>query len=240
MKKKTKIITVISVVTAAVAVITMLIVFFVSGYVYYMGPFKQLAIEKIRWNYPTERAGEIIFYGPSNFARWWTMEEDMAACGYTVQNHAFGGSTDRELIEQADYLVYPYAPRAIFIQTGSNDYAEGLTLADVKANKTELYGALSVNLPDTAVFVMGGLPLPGRSEFRARTAEVNAFVAEYCAEHENFYYGDSDSVILGADGQPVPEYFESDGIHLNAVGHDAWTPLMISLLEAAGIEKDIT
>lgn len=239
MKKKKKIVVIASSVTAAVAVLALLIVFTVSGYVYYMGPFKQLAIEKIRWNYPTERTGEIVFYGPSNFARWWALEEDMAAQGYRAQNHAFGGSTDRELIDNLDYLVYPYAPRAVFIQTGSNDYAEGLTPEQVKANKTELYGALASNLPDAAIIVMGGLPLPGRGEYRAQTAAVNAFVADYCAGHENFFYGDSDSVILGADGEPIADYFERDGVHLTQKGHDAWTPLMIDLLKEAGIEKDI-
>ena len=239
MKKKTKILTIVLSSVAFLAVVGTLIAFTVSGYVYYMGPFKQLAIEKIRWNYSTDRTGEIIFYGPSNFARWWNMEEDMAAHGFTVQNHAFGGSTDRELIDEAEYLVYPYAPRAVFLQTGSNDYAAGLTLSEVKANKTELYSSLSENLPDAVIIVMGGLPLPGRREYRKQTAEVNAFIADYCAAHENFYYGDSDSVILGEDGQPPAAYFESDGVHLTQKGHDAWTPLMVSLLEKAGIEPDL-
>lgn len=239
MKKKTKIITIVSCVTVGIAVIAMLIAFTVSGYVYYMGPFKRLAIEKIRWNYSTDRTGEIVFYGPSNFARWWNMEEDMAAHGFTVQNHAFGGSTDRELIDEAEYLVFPYEPRAVFLQTGSNDYAAGLTYDEVKANKAELYGTLSRNLPDAAIIVMGGLPLPGRSEYREETAKINDFVAEYCAAHANFYYGDSNSVILGEDGQPIAEYFVSDGIHLNQKGHDAWTPLMVSLLEEAGVKPDL-
>ena len=39
-------------------------------------------------------------------------EEDLRP--YAVQNHAFGGSTDRDLLHWAPYMLYPYQPRIIF------------------------------------------------------------------------------------------------------------------------------
>ena len=61
---------------------------------------------------PDMRSGEVIFYGASNFNYWRTMEEDLRH--YAVQNHAFGGSTDRDLLHWAPYMLYPYQPRIIF------------------------------------------------------------------------------------------------------------------------------
>lgn len=66
------------------------------------------------------RKGEIVFYGASNFRLWTEMDNDLSE--YKVQNHGFGGSTDRDLVERADTLLYPYAPAVVFFQTGSNDY----------------------------------------------------------------------------------------------------------------------
>ena len=39
--------------------------------------------------------------------------------GYKVQNHGFGESTDRLLVQYADRLLYPYGPKIVFFQTGS-------------------------------------------------------------------------------------------------------------------------
>ena len=58
-----------------------------------------------------ERQGEIIFYGASNFRLWPEMEDDLSE--YKVQNHAFGGSTDKLLVEYADKLLYPYNPSIV-------------------------------------------------------------------------------------------------------------------------------
>ena len=33
-----------------------------------------------------------------------------------------GGSTDKLLVKYADKLLYPYNPKIVFFQTGSNDY----------------------------------------------------------------------------------------------------------------------
>lgn len=65
------------------------------------------------------RQGEIVFYGASNFRLWKTMAADMAP--FVVQNHGFGGSTDRDLLERAPRLLFPYRPSIVVFQTGSND-----------------------------------------------------------------------------------------------------------------------
>ena len=70
---------------------------------------------------PESRRGEIVFYGASNFRLWKEMDEDLSA--YKVQNHGFGGSTDRMLMQYADRILYPYEPKIVVFQTGSNDLA---------------------------------------------------------------------------------------------------------------------
>ncbi len=99
----------------------------VTGYQVGWGPFRFLfkgyeeEVRAIEKRYEADgRRHEIVFYGASNFRLWKKMENDLA--GYKVQNHGFGGSTDKNLVRYADRLLYPYAPQIVFFQTGSNDY----------------------------------------------------------------------------------------------------------------------
>lgn len=79
-------------------------------------------VSSIEEQYSTECKDEIIFYGASNFSLWEQLDEDLKEYGFIVQNHAFGGSTDQDLIDHADRLLYPYQPKIVVLQTGSNDY----------------------------------------------------------------------------------------------------------------------
>ena len=177
--------------------------------------------------------GEIVFYGASNFTFWKTLEEDMSP--YKTQNHGFGGSTDELMKNQAYRMLYPYKPSVVFIQTGSNDNARGLSLDEIIENKKKLYAEYLENLPNTLFIVMSGLPLPGRPEFWDNINSLNKFLADYCKDLNNLEFVDATSTMLNEEGDFRPEYFISDGIHLNAEGHKAWTNLMLEKLNDLNI-----
>ena len=63
---------------------------------------------------PETRKREIIFYGASNFRLWKQLETDLRE--YKVQNHSFGGSTDKLLLKYADKLLYQYEPAIVVLQ----------------------------------------------------------------------------------------------------------------------------
>ncbi len=201
-------------------------------------------VQDVVQQYEMRELGQIIFYGASNFRMWVNMEEDMAP--YQVQNHAVGGSTDIELMEYADQLLFPFKPSVVFIQTGSNDYTTGATMEEVFANKDKMYSMFQEALPDTKFIVMAGLPLPNRAEYWDLTVEVNNYLKQYCEEHENMYFVDGTDAILTDSGEEDmatgdgryfnPEIFKEDGIHLTQEGHDLWTPYMIDILKELGIE----
>ena len=101
-----------------------------------------------------------------------------------------------------------------------------------------MYSLYLKNMPDTKLVVMSGLPLPSRQEFWADTVKTNDLLRQMCRETERMYFMDATDAMLSASGPenmktPVgddryftPEYFRSDGIHLNKKGHDVWTALM--------------
>ena len=56
-------------------------------------------------------------------------------------------------------------------------------------------------------------------------------------------YVNAASVLLGSNGLPRPEYYQSDQLHLNAAGYQAWTsairPTLIAQ-QSAPLPLDVT
>ena len=203
----------------------------ITGWQIGWGPFSGLfkgygdevsAIEK-KYDAQT-RQHEIVFYGASNFRLWTEMENDLS--GYKVQNHAFGGSTDKMLMQYADRILYPYNPDVVFFQTGSNDYVvisgtDDEKIASCMAYKQEMFAAFHELLPDAHFVVMSGLLLPGRSEYTALTIRINEELASLCAETDYMTFVDASAMTWDGSSYRT-DLFISDGIHLNHEGQLLW------------------
>lgn len=194
------------------------------------GPFASLyswdkEVNPIAGKYDAKsRQGEIIFYGASNFKLWTEMENDLS--DYKVQNHAFGGSTDKLLVEYADKLLYPYNPSIVFFQTGSNDYVSlsGTNEEKVKTcmdYKKQMFDTFHEKCPNAKFVVMSGLLLPGRSEYTELTQMVNDELEEYCNSKDYMYFVDSEDMTY-QNGEYRDDLFIKDGIHLNHTGQLLW------------------
>ena len=217
----------ISIVSLALACLLGLII---TGAQIGWGPFASLyswdkEVNPIAEKYDAnERQGEIIFYGASNFRLWTDMEEDLSE--YKVQNHAFGGSTDKLLVEYADKLLYPYNPSIVFFQTGSNDYVSlsGTDEEKVKAcmeYKKQMFDTFHEKCPNAKFVVMSGLLLPGRSEYTELTQKVNDELEKYCDSKDYMYFVDSEDMTY-QNGEYREDLFIKDGIHLNHIGQLLW------------------
>lgn len=217
----------ISIVSLALACLLGLII---TGAKIGWGPFSSLyswdkEVNPIAEKYDAdERQGEIIFYGASNFRLWTEMEEDLSE--YKVQNHAFGGSTDKLLVEYADKLLYPYNPSIVFFQTGSNDYVSlsGTDEEKVKAcmeYKKQMFDTFHEKCPNAKFVVMSGLLLPGRSEYTELTQKVNDELEKYCDSKDYMYFVDSEDMTY-QNGEYREDLFIKDGIHLNHTGQLLW------------------
>ena len=170
------------------------------------------------------RKEEIVFYGASNFRLWKEMDEDLA--GYKVQNHGFGGSTDRMLMQYADRLLYPYDPKIVVFQTGSNDMANfpgtmEQKLAATLADKQEMFALFHEHLPEAKFIVLSGLLLPGRSQYTESTKEINRWLKSLCEANEHMYFVNAEDLTF--DGKSYhTDLFIRDKIHLTHEGRLLW------------------
>ena len=191
----------------------------------FFGPWKDLAIWKIRRKYRPEKYQEgIIFYGASNFARWKEMEADLVP--YPVQNHGFGGSCDDDLVFYADRLLFPYRPKTVFFQTGSNDYVKIAGTDEEKIekcmqNKRQMFQEFHEQLPDAHFVIMSGLLLPGRAQYLSLTRRINQELSSLCDKTDYMTFVDAEKMTY-LDGKFREELFVKDQIHLNHEGQLLW------------------
>ena len=245
MKKPLKIV----IIAAAVLVVASLTGLVITGLKIGWGPFAFLHtwdadVEKIQQTYPAEEnQNSIILYGASNFRMWTEMENDLPE--YRVQNHGFGGCTDQDLMHYADKLLYPYHPAIVFFQTGSNDYVsmKGTDAEKVAAcmdYKKQMFAEIHDRLPDAKLVVMSGLLLPGRSEYRELTEEINRALETLCEETDYLWFVDASAMTW--DGQRYADaLFIKDGIHLNHEGQLLWMRDYIRpMIETLVSEFDLT
>ena len=245
MKKGTKIMLIV----LAVILVACVVGLAVTGAMIGWGPFSFLHtwdrdVDAIAEKYPAEDCqGGIVFYGASNFAMWYEMENDLS--DYKVQNHAFGGSTDKDLAEYADKLLYPYTPSIVFFQTGSNDYVhldgtDAEKVALCMEYKKQMFDAFHEQMPDAKFVIMSGLLLPGRSEYTALTRMINDELEKLCDETDYLYFVDAEAMTFDGSAYAT-NLFNSDGIHLNHNGQLLWMesyiqPMIEELIEEYSLE----
>ena len=197
--------------------------------------------DQVKDRYELSRKKEIIFYGASNFRLWKEMEEDLKE--YKVQNHGFGGSTDKLLIRYANKLLYPYDPAVIVFQTGSNDYValkgdENEVYEQCIAFKKEMFSRFHEQLPEAKMIVLSGILMPGRDDYTPMVRRVNTFLKDYCEEYDYLYYVDSEDMTF--DDDYIRDFFIKDGIHLTHEARFLWRDRYIKpMLEKVIEEYDL-
>ncbi|MGN0796627.1 MAG: GDSL-type esterase/lipase family protein [Christensenellales bacterium] len=229
MTNKGKKATVISVAVVAIIIAPVLLGLILTGLYVGWGPFTYLQFDKQektiidKYDVST-RQNEIVFYGASNFRLWTEMENDLS--DYKVQNHGFGGSTDKDLMERANKLLYPYKPQIVVFQTGSNDYVSLKGTDDEKVAKCieykkQMFSTFHEKMPNSYFIVMSGLLLPGRSQYTELTRKINSELKALCESIDYLYFVNSEEMTF--DGLTYEEeLFISDGIHLNHEGQLLW------------------
>jgi lysophospholipase L1-like esterase len=165
--------------------------------------------------------GAILFVGSSSIRLWKSLAEDFK--GIPVINRGFGGSQMADSVFYADRIVLPYRPRQIVVYAGDNDLAAGKTphavLSDFQALVAKVHGAL----PETRICFLSIKPSPARWTLVERMREANRLIAEYARATNGLAFIDVFTPMLGEDGQPRPELFAADKLHLNETGYRLWS-----------------
>jgi len=161
--------------------------------------------------------GGIEFIGSSTIRKWTTLAQDFP--GLPVFNRGFGGSQIKDATFFASRVIIPYAPRIIVFHAGDNDLAAGAIPEQVIADLKELVATIQAKLPETAFCYISLKPSIKRESLRSEQQKVNKGAMELSESNSRFHYIDQYHMVTDAEGNPRPELFAADALHLSEAGY---------------------
>jgi lysophospholipase L1-like esterase len=168
--------------------------------------------------------GGVVFVGSSSIKNWTTVAADFP--NLPVLNRGFGGSTLADVVHYQDRIVLPYRPHLVVLYAGDNDLAQGRTPEQVVADYRAFVARLRSALPATRLAYISIKPSPSRRQFMALARETNQRIRAETAKESLTTYVDVFSPMLNAAGQPRPELFVADSLHMTRAGYLLWRSLL--------------
>jgi lysophospholipase L1-like esterase len=176
--------------------------------------------------------GGMLLAGSSSFRMWKTAAEDFPE--KQVINRGFGGSQMSDLLYYADRIVLPYGPAEILVYEGDNDIASGDSPETVLSEFKEFTKIVLKKLPDSKIHFVSIKPSVKRANLLDEMKMANGLIADYCAKNTRLEFIDVFTPMLNAEGQPRPELFVEDDLHMNADGYALWTEIVREKLGLPG------
>jgi len=175
-------------------------------------------------------ANAILFIGSSSFTLWDDVQNYFP--GHTIINRGFGGSTLEDQIRYANDIIFPYKPKQIIIYCGENDlaFSDTVTAVMVFERFKELLQIIRKKLPDIPIAYISMKPSPSRRHLFSKMREGNQLISDFLASQNSTLSSNMSrtvfievhSKMLNERGEPFPEIFFDDSLHMNAKGYSIW------------------
>ncbi|HWN93423.1 MAG TPA: SGNH/GDSL hydrolase family protein [Methylomirabilota bacterium] len=169
-------------------------------------------------NPPPKQA--VLFIGSSSIRMWKTLAQDFPE--YRVINRGFGGSQIADSVRYAHRIVIPYEPRVIVFYAGGNDINSGKSAEIVFDDFKHFVSKVREQLPRTKIVYISVAPNPARWAQMDRVREANRLIRNYAANETGLSFIDVHPHMLGEDGQPQPDIYLPDRLHMNEKGYAIW------------------
>lgn len=181
---------------------------------------KEIKAIEARYSEKAAPKAPIVFIGSSSIRRWETLAADFP--DKPVLNHGFGGSEVFDSVNYAHRLVFPFQPKQIVMYAGGNDLNAGKTPERVLADFQAFVARVHAELPKTKICYISTAPNPKRWAQIKEARAANALIQAFCAKDDRLQYLDVHPVMLAPNGEPKPDIFVEDQLHMNAKGYELW------------------
>ena len=105
-------------------------------------------------------------------------------------------------------------------------YGNALPLSDFRA----FVARVRRDLPQTRIGYLAIKPSPSRADQLPRQQQANALIRAEAARMRQVVFIDVATPMLGADGQPRPELFLEDRLHMTRAGYALWRSIVAPYL----------
>ena len=172
---------------------------------------------------------EIIFYGSSSIRLWGNLAGDFP--GKKVANLGFGGSTLAACVWFFQRIMTNYKPRALVIYAGDNDLGDGRNPEEVFIFFQQLAVQVTNRFGDIPCYFISLKPSLTRWHMKEQFMYTNNLIESEIIKHSNNWtFIDVFKKMLDKSGQPLPEYYTSDGLHMSEKGYQLWKEIINSFL----------
>ncbi len=175
-------------------------------------------IDSLGWE-----SGSTIFTGSSTIRMWKTLQASFP--NEPILNTGFGGSKASDLETHLFPLVIRLEPSRVFIYEGDNDVWADVPVAKIMTSLDNIVNRLQLIDPKTAIYLIGAKPSPSRWEKKSNYSIFNQKLEEYARAKEGVEFIDTWEALTDAEGNPRPELFLEDQLHLNDKGYVIWTEI---------------
>ena len=169
-------------------------------------------------------SGGIVFIGSSSIRLWTSLATDFP--GMPVVNRGFGGSQLAEVTAFVGRIVTPYRPRQVIVYCGGNDINAGRSATDVLADYQALVRAIHSGTPTARIAYISIAPNPDRWPQIETVKAANQAIKQWTTTDPRLTFIDVYPAMLGPDGQPKPDIFLADRLHMNAKGYAIWRAIV--------------
>src|SRR5258706_8701904 len=161
----------------------------------------------------------IVFVGSSSIKKWTNLTVHFPSL--PVINRGFGGSQLADSANLANRIVTPYQPRQVVIYAGGNDIDAGKSPEVVYGDFVALVTLIRAKLPHARIAFISSAPNPKRWAQVEKVKQLNSLAKAYCRRH-GLDFINVFPLMLGPDGQPKPDIFVADRLHMNPKGYAIW------------------
>lgn len=167
--------------------------------------------------------GGVVFVGSSSI-RLWDLKESFREV--QAINRGFGGSHLADAVHFAERTILKHEPRTVVVYAGDNDLAAGKTPERVADDFRALVRAVHPELPKTRIIYIAIKPSPRRWELAEQMRAANERIRAICEKDERLVFVNVFEPMLAPDGEPRPELYAVDRLHLSEAGYALWTELV--------------
>lgn len=175
-------------------------------------------------------SNQILLIGSSSFTLWKDVQTYFP--DRKILNRAFGGSTLVDVIRYRYEVIYPYQPKQVVIYCGENDFAasDTVTVEMVVKRFTTLFNYIRAKYKNVPLAYVSMKPSPSRVHLMPKYKEANKRIQTFLATKPNTKFVDVYSVMLTSTGEPMPDIFKEDRLHMNAKGYAIWKKKLQNVL----------
>ena len=177
-------------------------------------------------------ADATLFVGSSSIVLWDTGNRFP---GMPLINRGFGGSQMSDLVYYVEETVLRYAPRTVVVYEGDNDTSAGKRSQQILEDYREFVEAVLAAQPSTRIVILSIKPSLSRWDVWPEMQASNAAIEAYARGDARVDFVDIGTAMLGADGDPIPELFVADGLHMTPAGYDIWDEIVMEALMPGGM-----